>query len=240
MRDYLFKILFLLMITHFCFADHEYPLGVSGNAALGFVKNTGNSNNSNLNGKLHLSYYKPHWKNSTDLSMQINTSNGVRSAEKYKASGESQYRFSHDSFTFGRLNLQKDKFSAYDYNLYAVVGYGHRILKGEKYWIELQAGPGFRVLKETNSGSTNRNIIYAAATWKWHMSDATTLTELLNSEVGRPNTNTRSETSIKTKLIGNLAMSVNYIMDYDSHIPVTSPEKKHLDTTTNITLVYNF
>ncbi len=212
-----------------------------GSANLGFVQNTGNTRNTNFNGKLLLKYNRNRWTHLLDLEGQMTNTQGQRTAQKYFSSLESNYEFARKEFSFVRLSYTRDKFSPYTYTTVGSFGYGKRLLESDVMKLDLQAGPGFRTLKEAGSDKLdNHLILYTQLNYTWKLTKASSFTESLTSELGRPNNNFVSKTALNTKVIGNLGMQLAYNATYNSHIPPRSNNTEHLDTTTTVSLVYSF
>lgn len=233
----------LLLTT--AYADHKPPTPAdkywSGSANLGFVANTGNTRSKNLSSKLALEYDRERWTNSLDLTAQIGSSNRAQSVAKYGASYETNYSFTQRNFLFGRVSGNTDKFGPFHYTLSTSVGYGRRIFETHRSSIDVQAGPGFKQLRESSTGIVRRQpILYLAGTYNWDISADTNFRQKVNVSYGRTNTEALSSTALTTKVIGGLGLQVSFDMDYNTYIPPDSSNDIRLDTTTNVALVYSF
>lgn len=217
------------------------PANWKGQANLGFVQNTGNTNNTNANGKLNLVYQHDRWSHILDLEAQLNKSDGVRTAEQYYTSLESNYHFGEKAFSYAKASYLRDRFSPYAYTVLVSLGYGANIIKTDTLSLGIQAGPGFRRIEEQGSEHVeNHWILYAASNFSWQMTKGSSLTEKLSTEIGRPNDNVTSKTALNTKVIGNLGMQLAFNATYNSYIPPSSSNTVNLDTTTTLSLVYSF
>lgn len=217
------------------------PANWQGVANAGVVANTGNTRNTNLNGKLNLTYKRDNWSHTLDTEAQLDQSRGVRTAERYFTSFESNYSFAKKSFSFIRGSYLRDRFSPYAYTVLTTVGYGCNIFKTDTMALGVQAGPGFRRLEEAGSGDIDNHwIVYLSSNYVWQITKASSFTERLTSELGHPNNTLTSKTAINTKIIGNLGMQVAFNANYNSLIPDGSVNTVKLDTTTTASLVYSF
>lgn len=235
----------LTLASSIAYAAHKpvptTPQYWSGTANLGFVDNTGNTDNENLSGKLDVQYNRTKWKNDVTLAGQLNTSRGTKTAERYSASYETNYLFSKYNFVFGRVSGLHDKFSPYDYSLTAAGGFGRRLLQTHRLSLDVKAGPGYNRLKETATDVVRDQLVaYIGGHFTWDITGSTTFTQDVNVNAGHPNTEAKSVTALNTKIVGNLGLQVSETLDYNSYIPPESTNTHTLDTTSNVALVYSF
>jgi putative salt-induced outer membrane protein len=213
------------------------------NATVGFTMNTGNTQSKNFNGSVNLQYKKNRWTNTAYVSMQLQKSEGVLSKDKYTANDQVNYSYNkaQNSFIFGNLDATMDHFSAYKYVLVTSAGYGRDIIKNDDITWSAQIGPGWRrnVVREDDT-PTNRFIITTQTNVAWSLTKAGTLTETARFDYGKPYNYFQTVTAFTNKIIGNLAMQVSFELDYYSAIPPMSSNTKKTDTTTALSLVYNF
>lgn len=213
------------------------------NASFGFTWNTGNTNNKTINGSFNLIFKKDRWSNTANLGVQWQASNGVTSKDKYTLVNQTNYSFnkSLSSFVFGNLNYTMDHFSAYNYVVVAAAGYGRNIIKTPTFLFSAQAGPGLRHNKVREDGNINNNfVVTTQANMTWNITKAGTITETARYDWGQPYDYFQTVTAFTNKIIGNLAMQLSFELDYYSSIPPMSSNTKKTDTTTALSLVYNF
>ena len=101
----------------------------------------------------------------------------------------------------------------------------------------MEAGAGARQTDNTDGRSTDEAIYRLATLLTWNISETSSLKEELSVEGGSDNTYTESNTELKVKINAALAMKVTFSVKNNSDVPVGI---KHTDTTTAVTLVYDF
>jgi len=213
------------------------------NAQFGLVMDTGNSSDTNFSSALNLKFHAAPWLNIFQVSAQYSSAEGGVTKEKYFAMDQLNYSFSktRKSFVFMNSNFTEDKFSPYNYQVIGSAGYGRDIVKTKNFLLNVQAGPGVRNNKVRVTEETDTNLILTTASYlNWKIAKSVVLSEQLTYDVGPPYNYLKSVTALTNKIIGNLAIQVSYTVEYYSDIPLDSTNTKNLDTTTNITLVYNF
>ena len=73
--------------------------------------------------------------------------------------------------------------------------------------------------------------------YKKKFSDHATFRQFVSTEADQEFYKTKSETSLSTKLTGDLAMKLSFVMNLDTSV---GPDIEELDTQAAVTLVYQF
>lgn len=123
----------------------------SGDAELGFIQTSGNSDTQSLNGKFSL--VRELEPSTTSLSLEALTSeeDGDTSKERYKAEVKYDYSISKRSYVASVLDYEDDRFNGYEYQSTLAIGYGYHAWKDENLGkLDLELAPGHRrnVLEE--------------------------------------------------------------------------------------------
>lgn len=207
-------------------------------AELGVVSTSGNSQTSTVNAKVDGTYEVGNWRHNLHAEVLNTTSSGVTSAEKYQASGQSDYKFNETDYAFGRINYENDKFSGFDYQTTVSGGYGKRVYDKNQMTLDTEIGPGILFYRDTaTKQSENDPLLRLAAKYSWAVSENATFAEDLSTDIGGNLTVTKSVTSLQANINSTLAMKITFIVKNTSEVPVGS---KKTDTETAVTLVYSF
>ena len=213
-------------------------------AELGYVMTSGNSETSTINAKFDATHEKEKWRHnvhaeafgasSTDQVTNVETT----SAERYQLSGKSDYKYSEFNYVFGLANYDKDRFSGYEYQSTIAAGYGRRLINDEDMTLDLEIGPGLRVVKLDNApDSDSEGILRLAGKFLWKVSDTATFTEDLSIDAGSDLTVSKSVTALTAKVNTSLAMKLSLTIKSNSVVPAG---KEKTDSETAVTLVYSF
>ena len=108
------------------------PAGWLGKGEAGLVFARGNSVADTVNFKLGMSEVVDQWKHLLEMSALRASTGGVKSADRYMAGWQSDYKVSARSFWFGGLRYENDKFSGFDYQASASTGLGYKFYDTEK------------------------------------------------------------------------------------------------------------
>ena len=216
-----------------------------GEAELGLLVTTGNSEETNLKARLGVVHETEAWRNIGELRSAYTEAEDETTAERYRVEAETNYKFSENQFWFLRGGWENDRFSGYDYRTSATTGYGHRVWElGDKSFLDLSAGAGYRYnrLDEPDDDGNRKEseaIARLAAHLDFELSENALFRQKLSTEVGLDENNviTESETSVQASVIGNLSMKLAY---HVTHVSDAPPDSVSTDTETSVSLLYGF
>jgi len=206
-------------------------------AELGLLNTNGNTKTRNITAKLKAVNDRDRWRHTFKAEALNSSEQNATTAERYFASGKSDYKFSEKSYTFGLLTYENDRFSGYDYRYTETLGYGRNVIKQDALTLDLEAGLGARQSRVTASGEKhNEGLLHLAGNLGWKVSDTSMFTEDLTSDMGEKSTVSQSVTALKTKINGNLASKISYTAKYTTKVPAGITP---YDTEMAVTLVYS-
>lgn len=208
-----------------------------GEAELGIVSTSGNTETSTINLNTKLENERAKWKHLVLFNTLHSSSEDDSTAERYVLIGKSDYKIDDISYAFGRFSYEDDRFSGFEYQATETLGYGRHLIQEPTLKIDVEGGPGMRQSKAENASSENEGILYLSGNLKWDISPTSLFTEDLFTEIGEDITITKSVTGLKSQINGDLAMRVTFTAKHTSKVPA---EKKKVDTETAISLVYSF
>jgi putative salt-induced outer membrane protein YdiY len=216
-----------------------------GEAELGVLMTSGNTEETNVNGRLGLIHEVIDWRNIAEFSSNYSEAEDETTAERYKSSLETNYKFDESQYWFLRGTYDKDRFSGYDFESTATTGYGNRVWqRGKRSFLDLSAGAGYRYnkLEVVNSDGEDvekEPIARLAAQFDYALSENALFRQKLSTEIGLDENNviSQSETALKANVVGNLSMKLAYRVKHVSDAPAGSDST---DTETSIALLYGF
>ncbi|MBL1260770.1 MAG: DUF481 domain-containing protein [Thiotrichaceae bacterium] len=229
----LISALFLTPSAYAAEGDSQW----NGEAELGIVSTSGNTETSTINLNTKLENVREQWKLLFLFNSLHSSSKDNSTAERYVLVAKSDYKIDADSYAFGRASYEDDRFSGFEYQATEVLGYGHKIIQEPTLKLDFEGGPGMRQSKVANTSSENEGILYLSGNLKWDISPTALFTEDLYTEIGEDITITKSVTGLKSQINGDLAMKITFTAKHTSKVPAL---KKKVDTETAISLVYNF
>lgn len=223
----------------------------SGGGELGFASARGNSVNESLNGRFNLQYVTGDWIHSMDLF-------GLRARAEYRVEGEDggmtrETKTTANRYTVGAnsalklgehrqfttaLRAEQDDFATYDRLQTASVGYGTRMMDGERTKLDVQVGPGFRRAHNTRDDATETGVIGRGFVGlKFDLTDNTELSNNLLVESGSHNTYAQNDLGVSVAMNSHLALKAGLQARRNSDVEV---DRKKTDTLTTMNVVYRF
>ncbi len=215
-----------------------------GEGELGYVAARGNTETSTISGKLKVSYASGPWLSEVALNTlqatatDQDTGEEEETADRFQISGQSNYAFSAEHYTFASLRYEEDEYSGYASQTTAAVGYGYHFLTDDAHKLSAEIGAGARESEFDDSGETeNEFIVRARVTHGLQINATSRWTNELLVESGEDNRFTEFLTGFKFDLNSRLAMKLAWAYRHNSEVPA---DRKNKDTLTTINLVYGF
>lgn len=214
----------------------------AGQAELGFIETSGNTDTRSFNGKFNLEHDIQPMKIGLRLEALTGEENGTSSKEKYFAEVKSDYTLGEYDYITSLLSYEDDRFSGFEYQSVLSVGYGYRLWHAKKGHFDVEVGPGYRrtaleVRDEEGDKLKEEAIGRLALDFSIDISDNATFLEVITIETGEFGTVYRSIMGLQSTLVSTLAMKINYEVKYTDTVPEGTEE---MDTIVGATLVYGF
>lgn len=218
---------------------------------LGFASAHGNSTTESFNGRLKLRYTDDDWVHNMDLF-------GLRSSAEYSRTDDdgnshrerrtTAYRYSaaagsalqlgeHRQLT-ATVRHERDDFATYDRRSSFGLGYGTRLIDGERVILDTQIGPGVSRTHDTSNDETRTNLIGRGLfDLKYGITDNADLVNSLLVESGSANTFAQNDFGISVAMNSHFALKAGWQARYNSDV---APNKRKTDTLTTMNVVYSF
>ncbi len=229
----------------------EIPDGWSGSLAAGYVATSGNSDTSTANVQGELFLDQGRWHHSALATGLGSSANNDSTAEAYKAQLKSKFDLNDTLYLYGLAEYNKDRFSAYDHQIFESAGLGWRVYRSTTQELNLEAGVGATQSKLAQlagcgvdpqcltSGERDAGgfVGRLGADYHWHLSETALFRQKLSSTIGSDNKYLESVTELQATLVGNLALVLGYLVKYNTDVPA---EVDDTDTQTSVSLNYTF
>ncbi len=204
---------------------------------VGAVYSTGNTEETNLKLRGEAIRSGEIYKATYQLDFENSSQDDERTEERVYGVFRLDRRVSEVSSIFGRFAYEDDRFSGYDYQVDLIGGYARDFIKNEVHSLNGSIGAGYRQ-SELETGDTEDEIIFSlAANYIWHVSDNAVFKQALRSEIGDFQTVSRSETSLTSNVLDDLALKIALHVKHTSEVPAG---RDKTDTETSMTMLYKF
>lgn len=204
-------------------------------AEFGLVVSTGNSENTNINGKFALHGEDEQWIHDFGALYVRGETGDETTANRYELSGRSGYKFTERSYMFGSLRYENDDFAAFDYQAIASIGYGYFAIKNERTSLLFEIGPGYRRARLLTGESDGSVIGRGLVDYKHQFTDSTSFFDTLLVEGGSDNTFVQNDIGIQVAINKTLALKAALQARHNTDV---LPGIDKTDTLTTINLVW--
>ena len=211
--------------------------GSEGSASLGYVGTSGNTDTQTFESQLRYTLRTTEWVHNLGLQALLAEQDSISSGERYVLEGKSDFRVGENSYFFGKGNYTDDRFTGYDYQVSAATGYGYYWSNTDELLLETFAGAGYRQNAFVDGGDEGEIMLSLGQNLEWAITNMTSLTQSLSSEIGEDLTSSRFEIGLISNIIGEISTKIAFQARHLSEVPAG---RKNTDTQTSISLVYQF
>lgn len=210
----------------------------TGEAALGFLSTSGNSESATLNTQLAVAYSVETVKNSFRATAVYGEQESIRSVERYTLGNQTDLNLTPRDYAFLALDGEKDLFGGVRERTAETLGYGRRLLLGPVHTLNAEIGAGARQTLDQGASARERDTITRfSGQYRWTISETSLFTQTLKVEAGADNTFTESVSELKLSVIGNVFTGISFTLRNNSDVPA---DLKKTDTFTAVNLSYKF
>jgi putative salt-induced outer membrane protein len=210
----------------------------SGGGELGLVFARGNTDTETLNGSLGLEYTREAWTNATSISFLRSETDGDVDASRFVATNDTQYALSPVSYIIGTARYDRDKFSSFEFQTSASIGYGRKVIDTERQTLALEFGPGVRYSEIRSTGETETDLIgRGSLDYRRTISETAEFTNTALVETGSSNTFLENEAALSVSINEALALKTAFSVRHNTDV---EPGRDKTDYLTTLNLVYSF
>ncbi len=208
-----------------------------GSVSFGYLAQTGNAENTNLNSKIRVGYRTGKWQHVADGSAINASENKSTTAENYTANWRSEYKWSEFNFLFAALNYRNNRFSGFPEQFSQSLGYGRRLLNTEAHTLTVDIGAGARQSERSDGETEDDFVIRGGLDYQWEFSETARFSQSLLVEDGQNNTYIKSVSELRAQLIGQLSLVASYTIENNSTVPA---DRVNTDRFSALSLEYTF
>lgn len=242
----------------------EKPEGPwSGSVAFGYLSSSGNTDDSTTTFNFAVGYNVGDWRHSLKggvfaaSSDEDTTGREETTDESYQLGWKSIYDLNDRNYLFGALDWRKDRFASYVEQAFETAGYGRRLLKSDKFTLDVEIGAGFAqqelapycppgaVLCTSDTpellifgDKQNGGVANVSGDFIWNINEQVKIGQEVDVYGTSDNTYWETNTSIRAGLTRAVSLVVSYKIEANTELQSGDREKK--DTYTTISLDYAF
>lgn len=219
-------------------APDESPSSLSGEASLGVLSTSGNTDTRSVNAKAALEYRHAAWKHAGHAAAITAQQNDLTTDERYSAGYKLSYDFNPNDYAFGSVDYDNDRFAGIAERTTEAVGYGRRLLTMEKHLLDVEIGAGATQIKQADpAGRENSAVALFNGKYQWLISETSKFTQTLKVEHSRTTTFINPLSELKLTVVGNLFAALSYEVRHNTEVPAGTYKT---DTLSAVNLGYSF
>lgn len=222
-----------LLATGIAHADERW----TGEASLGFLNTSGNTETRSLNGKASLGYAHGPWTHSARVAALNAQQENITTDERYSAGYKGTFEITEFDYFFGSLDYDNDRFSGVIQRTTEGIGYGRHLLRGPTHVLDAELGAGATQQKLADDGRQSSVVGLFNARYEWHISETSTFSQKLKVETSKDNTFINPVTELKLVIAGKLFTTLGYEVRTNTEVPAGT---RKTDTLSSINLGYSF
>lgn len=213
-----------------------------GEAELGYLASSGNTETTSLNAKARMALDFADWRHKVSAAAISASESDETTQERYTAGLQSEYKFSEHNYLFAGVNWEKDRFSGIEYRYSETAGYGRRLIGTEAVELDAELGAGARQakLRDDASGEAEYQrdaIVRGTARFLWQLNEGSRIEQSLVVESGEENTYAESVSSVRVDLRAELFLKASYTIKHNSEV---ARDRDETDRYTAVTLGYEW
>ncbi|MDZ7685913.1 MAG: DUF481 domain-containing protein [Gammaproteobacteria bacterium] len=209
----------------------------SSEVEFGAVVTTGNTEQENFKLRALTESEGERMKHRAQIDALRSSEDDTVTAHNFYAFYQVDRKLDERQSLFARFAYTDDRFSGFDYQADVTAGYSRTLYQTDTMELVGDIGLGVR-RSEFDTGATDTEFINRlAGEYTWQLTESSTFRQLLSTEIGDESTITRSETSLRSTVVGALAMKLALTVKHQSEVPAATEKT---DTETSVTLVYSF
>jgi putative salt-induced outer membrane protein len=207
----------------------------TGSGQLGAAVTTGNVEQKSFTAGLDLKRDGIRWRHRANALFDILDAEGANDQQRILAGYQVDYKFSERFYAWGRFEYEKNREAGIERRFAQSAGLGWRAVASDRVTWDLEAGPALRQTRFV-TGDDNSFAVRGASRFLWQLSDTAAFTNdtfMFWDDAG----SVQNTAALTSKLFGALSARLSFNLAWEEQPPI-GLEK--LDTTSRITLVYDF
>lgn len=216
-------------------AEAGYLDNWKGRGQLGASHATGNSELTSVTFGLNMQREGLDWRHRADAILDITDNRNGKDQQRILAGYQIDYKVSYRAYGWGRVEYERNREAGIRRRFAESAGVGWRAVQGGPFRWDLEVGPA---LRQTRFDTYAENSVAGrgASRFAWDLSGITRFTNdtALFVDDAASLSNTAALTS---KMFGSVGTRLSYNLAWEEEPPTGL---KRLDTTTRVTLVYDF
>jgi putative salt-induced outer membrane protein len=209
----------------------------TGRIELGGTIATGNADSFGATGVIDATREGLKWRQKFLVQADYAEALGVPTRRHALAQWQPNYKIDDHRYVAGTALFESDPFLGYHERYSAAVGAGYGAVRNATMTLNLELGPAFRQTRFTDGRKQSSLASRGSVDFDWKMTPGVNLSQDAAIYLERYNSTISSTTAVTARVLGPLAASLSYNVQYESDPPVG---RVSTDTIGRASLVYTF
>ena len=209
----------------------------TGKVELGGYITTGNSDTAGATGIAQATREGLKWRHKFYIQADYAESLGIATRRHLLAQWQPNYKIDDRLYAYGATVFESDPFLGYHERYSVSAGAGYAAIKESNMTLSLELGPAYRHTRFIDQRVEGSVAGRGTMDFDWKVSPTITVSQDASGYLERFNSTVSSTSSVSAKVLGPLAASLSYAIQYESQPP---EGRKTTDTIGRASLVYTF
>lgn len=220
----------IIVLSNLTFAQDAEERPYDSSISVGYVGTSGNTEITTLNTEYLLTYFDENWTHNFEFSALSSREDGTGKAERYFIGNKSDYALmNEDQYLYAQASYTDDRFSGFDYQAIATLGYGQYFMRGNGKDLQGFIGLGYRQNDSKTTGSEGEAVITLGEEYDWVISETSALTQSLTFDIGDKRTITTFEIGLESNIIDSISTKIAFQYRNNSDVPAGIEENRYAD-----------
>lgn len=218
-------------------ATQGFLEGWSGKGEIGGSISTGNTDDMGGVISLALEKQTPVWGHDLNVTIDAKEEDGKTTKDRYFGAYSLQRKLTPKLYVVGVLWGERDRFAGFNYRFSESLGVGYRVFDSPKLKLRLEGGPSVRQAEYLMTGKETTVAARAAGYLSWQFMPRVEFSQSLVTYLEKHNSTVLASTALTTKLQKQVSARASYEVRHEQDPP---DDREQTDTTTRLTVVFNF
>jgi len=212
----------------------------TGKGEAGVAIASGNTDSKSANARVSVAKKVDAWENSASLAGVYLRSGGDTTAKRWDLGLQTRYSFSGDTYWFGGLRYEEDKFSGFDHQGVISTGVGRKFIDNDTTSLAAQVGVGYKFSEsiatlEVPAAKENKVAGVASLNFEHKLNASTSVFDKFSAEASSDNNFLQNEIGVSVRMTDRMALALAYAVRHNTDPPAGF---KKTDTLSTVNLVY--
>lgn len=211
--------------------------GWTGKGEFGGSISTGNTDDQGFSASLAFDKQTPLWGHDFNLAVDHKREGEKTTKDRYFGAYSITRNLTPRLYAVGVLWGERDRFAGFNFRFSESVGLGYRIAGSPNLKLRVEAGPALRQSEYLVTGYETTLAARGAGYLMWKIAPRLEFSQSLVAYLDSENSTLLANTALTTRLQDRISARASYEVRHEQDPPA---DRENTDTTTRLTLVFDF